>query len=180
MVEGMLLLRELSAANGRVLPELEALLAADPRRKPELVPLDDPLERLGRRYAIVSSRYLASHPHYPFVMRRRPDGPTPFEVFAWYHVLIAAKIYRAITSRLASARTGGDAEHNQDARFSARTALLGIDRSRQALESLMASDEDARLADLDAQLRRLRREVEARFPEARDTFRPGLDARPEA
>ena len=175
MLEGMQMLRELTAAEGRTLPELEALLSDEgPLRAVECVPVDDPLERLGRRYAVVSSRYIESHPAFPFTMTYRPGGPTPFEVFAWYRVLIAVKIFRALSSSAAAAR-GGVGELGTDALYSARTALVGIDRSRAALETLRAGDDDARLGDMEAQLRRLAREVEARFPGARGMVRPGLD-----
>jgi hypothetical protein len=172
--EGMELLRSVSAAEGHSIPELEALLCDEAAERPTLVPVDDPLERLGRRYAIVSSGYLQSHPQFPFVMRPRETGPTPFEVFAWYHALIAVKIYRAITSSAAAVRRGED-ELRIDALYSARTALTGIDRSRAALRALAADDEDARLGEMEAQLRRLAREVAGRFPEARTIVRPGLD-----
>jgi hypothetical protein len=176
MYEGMRLMRDLNAAEGRAIPELEAMLADDPRERVTLVPVDDPLERLGRRYARVSSSYLASHPDFPFAMKYRPTGPTPFEVFAWYHVLIAVKIYRAITSSAAAAR--GEEHLRQDALFSAKAALLGIDRSRAAVSEMAVSDDDARLEEMQAQLRRLAREVEGRFPEARSLVRPGLDPIP--
>ena len=77
MIEGMAMLRAVNAAEGRSIPELEALLANDPRRGIELARIDDPLERLGRRYAVTASRYLASHPSFRFDMTRRSGGPTP-------------------------------------------------------------------------------------------------------
>lgn len=174
MYESLHLLRDLNASERRRIPELETLLAEDRRKPSAWVPVNDPLERLGRRYARVSSSYLVSHPGFPFAMKRRPAGPTPFEVFAWYHLLIAAKIYRAVAGSAAAAR--GEPGRREDALFSARTALLGIDRSRGALSEMQASDDDARLSDLQAQLRRLSKELEVRFPEARSILRPGLDS----
>jgi hypothetical protein len=56
-------------------------------------------------------------------------------------------------------------------------ALIGMDRSLDALVSIAAEDDDPRLDLLQAHLRRLRREVEARFPDARRIVRPGLDDR---
>ncbi|HEY0874344.1 MAG TPA: hypothetical protein VGD94_12795 [Vicinamibacterales bacterium] len=175
LFEGMQMLRELNAAEGRTIPELEALLADDPRRSPPaLEPVNDPLEKMGRRYAVLSSRYLQSHPAFPFEMRPRAEGPTPFEVFSWYHVLIAAKINRAITSHAAGVRSG-DQALRMDALFSAKTALIGIERSRTALTQLQAEDEDVRLEEMQRQLARLARELAARFPEAKSIVRPGLD-----
>jgi len=52
-----------------------------------VVPIDDPIERLGRRYGRLSDGYLLSRPDFPFEMKPRPSGPTAFEVFAWYHQL---------------------------------------------------------------------------------------------
>jgi hypothetical protein len=59
---------------------------------------------------------------------------------------------------------------------SGRVALLGIDRSRAAIQGLQEEEDDARLAAMSGHLRRLAREVEGRFPEARRFVRPGLDA----
>jgi hypothetical protein len=174
MDEGMKLLRDLNVAEGRTVPELDGLIAEHLRTPGALTPVDDPLERLGRRYARTSSSYIASHPEFPFVMQYRPMGPTAFEVFAWYHVLIAVKIYRALAGSVGAAR--GEKHLLRDAVFSAKTALLGIDRSRAAIREMQESDEDFRLPHLESQLRRLARELEGRFPEARHIVRPGLDA----
>jgi hypothetical protein len=63
MFESMELLRNLHGAERRVIPELEAMLDEDPRKNPPVLErMDDPLERMARRYAQISSRYLASHP----------------------------------------------------------------------------------------------------------------------
>jgi hypothetical protein len=105
---------------------------------------------------------------------RRPDGPTPFEVFLWHHVFIATKIYRAIMSAAEAARTG-EAESRRDADLAAKVALLGADRSDEALQVMALDDRDPRIEHLRAQLRRLRRELEARFPAARTLVRPGFD-----
>lgn len=173
MFEGMLLLRDLNRAEGCVVPDLEALLSADPRRQFTAPEVDDPLERMGRRYARLSDAYLLSRPDFPFVMKRHTDGPTPFEVFAWYHALIAAKIYRALASRAAAIR--GESSGDADARASAKVALIGVDRSRAAIQEMQQEDDDVRLDEMAAHLRRLARELEARFPDARSFVRPGLE-----
>ena len=72
------------------------MLSNDPRQCTTLEPVDDPLERTARRYGRLGTAYLASRDDYPFEMRSRPSGPTPFEVFAWFHGLIPAKLYRAL------------------------------------------------------------------------------------
>ena len=174
MDEGMRLLRDLNAAEGRTIPELETLLTGHLRTPRSWTPADDPLERLGRRYARVARSYIVSHPEFPFAMRYRPMGPTAYEVFAWYHVLIAVKICRAIASSAGAAT--GERDLRRDALFSAKTALLGIDRSRAAVKELQQEDDDVRLPHMQAQLSRMRRELDSRFPEARAIVRPGLDA----
>lgn len=175
MYESLALVKALTTAEGRAVPALDHLLANDPRKVDALPRVDDPLERMARRYAVASSRYLMSRPDFPFRMEPHADGPTAFEVFAWYHTLIAAKVYRALVGRAAAVR--GDAAAANDALGCAKTALIGVERSRTALQTLAANDDDARLDDMAAQLRRLARELEARFPDARMFVRPGLDAR---
>ena len=103
-------------------------------------------------------------------MTRRADGPTALEVVAWLQMLIAAKVYRAITS--AAARPAATATVTTT-RASAEVALLGIDRSRAAIQEMRQEDDDVRLDDMGAQLRRLARELEARFPDARLYVRRG-------
>ena len=173
LYEGMTVMKQLCDAEGRSSPELDEMFANDPRKQTTAPPIDDPLERMGARYARLSSAYLLSRGDYPFEMVRRASGPTPFEVFAWFHMLIAVKVYRALMSSAAAAR--GDDSMRSDALVSAKVALIGIDRSLSALTDLAAADDDARLELLSGHLRRLRREVEGRFPDARGVVREGLD-----
>jgi hypothetical protein len=63
-----------------------------------------------------------------------------------------------------------------DAPISAKIALIGIDRSLDALATMALEDDDARLELLRGQLRRALKEVEARFPGARAVVREGLDS----
>lgn len=172
MFEGMIFLKQLLNAEGRPSPEIDAMLSDDPRKRAR-VDVDDPLERKGRRYMQLSSAYLVSRPDFPFEMKRRDEGPTPYEVFAWYHALVPAKIYRAVVSSLAAAR--GDTDHADDARKSAKVALIGLDRSIDAIGALTAEDDDPRLQMMQKELHRLRKEVEGRFPDARAFVRVGLD-----
>jgi hypothetical protein len=173
MYESLGAVKALTEAEGREVPQLDALIAADPRKTVVYQPIDDPLDALARRYAHLSHAYLLSRPDYPFVMKWRPEGPTPLEVVAWFHTLIAAKIYRTIMSSSAAAR--GDSRGLIDAIASARVALLGVDRSRAAIQQMRQDDDDVRLDEIGGQLRRLARELEARFPDARAFVRPGLD-----
>jgi hypothetical protein len=171
--EGITFFKRLCEAAGRPTPEIDELLADDPRAKTTVPAVDDPLERAGARYARLSHAYLASRKDHPCEMIWRPSGPTPLEVFAWFHSLIAVKIYRALLCSAAAAR--GDTSRTADALISAKIALIGIDRSLDALAAMAIDDDDARLELLRGQLRRGRREVEARFPEARGVVREGLD-----
>jgi len=173
LYEGMTFIKHLCEADGRPTPELDAMLADDPRARESVPRVDDPLERAGARYARLSDAYLVSRDDYPFEMTWHPSGPTPVEVFAWFHVLIAAKIYRALSCAAAAAR--GDASKKEDAHVSAKVALIGIDRSLDALAVISVDDDDARLELLGGQLRRVRRELEGRFPAARAIVRVGLD-----
>jgi hypothetical protein len=146
LYEGLVSFKRLNNAEGTPTPGVDAWLAGDFREPPPLSPGDEPLEGAAKRYARLSDAYLVSRADFPFAMVWRPTGPTPFEVFAWFHSLIAAKV-----------------------------ALIGIDRSLAALTALSADDDDPRLELLGAHLRRLGRELEGRFPEARDFIREGLD-----
>jgi len=95
-------------------------------------------------------------------------------VFLFYHVLIAIKIYRAISSSLEAARTGS-AQARWDSDVSAKVALVGIDRSDEALQVMTLDGGDPRIEHMRRHLSRLRREVQGRFPAARTLVRPGLD-----
>lgn len=174
LYESMTFLKRLMNAEGRETPEIDAMLSNDPRAQTTFVEVNDPIERMGRRYLSLSNAYLTTRPDFPFDMHPRPSGPTPFEVFAWYHALVPAKIYRALVSAQQAAR--GDDDRRDDAACSAKIALIGIDRSLEALGAISSDDDDPRLELMLAHLRRLRRELDGRFPEARSFVRRGLDA----
>ena len=172
--QGMTFLKHLCEAEGRPTTEIDAILSDDPQTTIQVIEINDPIERMGRRYGRLSDAYHVS-PDFPFEMRPRASGPTPFEVFAWFHQLVPAKVYRALLSAAQAARRQA---RREDALVSAKVALIGMDRSLDALQAMCAEDDDPRLDMMQLQLRRLRREVEGRFPEARNVVRPGLDAAP--
>jgi hypothetical protein len=102
------------------------------------------------------------------------------DVIRWYQYQIEVKLVRAVGDVLER-----DEEEDEDlvdvasrdAIGSAKVALLGIERSLAAwslARGAMGDDEDAVL-DLLVHLDRLRRAVDATFPEARNFIRPGLD-----
>lgn len=171
--ESMQLVKDLNAASARVMPEVEQLLGERCEFTERDLPMGDGLNEMARRYAITAARYLRTAPQVAWTAQPRPEGPTALEVLAWFHALIGAKVCRAIVSRAGAVR--GDVELDRDAQFSARVALIGIERSQQALRELQREDPDPRLGLMDAQLRRLAKEIDGRFPEARAVVRPGLD-----
>jgi hypothetical protein len=175
--ESMRYLKDCHDAEGLQPPEdLVRLLSGDPLARAAYAPIDDPLERMGKHYAVLATAFLASldEPLPAGPLPRREHGPTPFDVFLYYHVQIAVKIYRAISSAREAARTGG-AQARWDADVSAKVALLDIDRSDEALQVMALDDPDPRIDHMRRHLSRLRREVEGRFPPARGLVRPGLD-----
>ena len=177
MRASMILLKNCHEAEGLKPPDmLLQLLADDPRRRVERVPLNDALDRMAKHYAVLATAFLATTVHPPLTHRlpKREHGPTPFEVFVFYHVLIAIKIHRAIVSSAEAAR-GGCAGARADSDMSAKVALVSIDRSDEALQVMALDDEDSRIEHMRRHLARLRREVEGRFPAARAFIRPGLD-----
>lgn len=177
MFESMRYLKECHEAEGLQPPEdLLRLLSGDAPSNAAYAPIDDPLERMGKHYAVLATAFLASSSELlpPGPLPKREHGPTPFDVFLYYHVQIAVKIYRAISSARETARTGG-AQARWDADVSAKVALLDIDRSDEALQVMALDDPDPRIDHMRKHLSRLRRELEGRFPAARALRRPGLD-----
>jgi hypothetical protein len=179
MHASMIFLKDCHEAEGLTPPEdLMRLLHDDPRERVRYVPMDDALEKMGKHYALTAATYLATRDEEDLGdIPKRPDGPTPFDVFFYYHVLIALKISRGIVSAAEAARTGGAAAR-WDADVSAKVALLGIDRSDEALQVMALDEADPLIEHLRWRLARLRREVEGRFPAARRLVRPGFDDAP--
>jgi hypothetical protein len=179
MRASMTLLKNCHEAEGLKPPErLLHLLDNEPRAHVTRVPLDDALDRMAKHYAVLATAFLATTDHPPLTHRfpKREHGPTPFEVFVFYHVLIAIKIHRAIVSSAEAAR-GGGVGARADSDKSAKVALVSIDRSSEALQVMALDEVDPRIEHMRRYLARLRREVEGRFPAARAFVRPGLDAR---
>jgi hypothetical protein len=177
MLESMRYLKACHEAEGLQPPEdLVRLLNGDQPSGAGCPPIDDPLEHAGKHYAVMATAFLATSvdqvPSSP--LPKRAGGPTPFEVFLFYHVLIAIKIYRAVSSAGEAARTAR-AQARWDADVSAKVALVAIDRSDEALHVMTLDDDDPRIAYMRHHLARLRKDVQRRFPAARGLVRPGLD-----
>ena len=155
-------------------PGTEAIAAlgmklADPDAPPDSVALGHPLEFLARHYARQAGSYLGS------LQGRIAEGwppDSPCEVVAWFHGLIAAKIYRALVSEHGAA---GSPQLLFDALGSAKLVLVAIDRSVSAWQAIAQLDTDARVSGLIELLGALRTAVEIRFPAAEAFVRPGLD-----
>ena len=130
---GSLLLKVLADVEGRLAPpEIEAVASGDPRLVQQVFDLDDPLERLGRRYMMLAGAYLGSLPDFaPSAGHWRPEGPSPLEVLAWFHVLAPARVYRAILADTEARR--GIRGRRADALRAAKVALIGLNRSASAI-----------------------------------------------
>jgi hypothetical protein len=97
MHASMIFLKDCHEAEGLKPPEdLMRLLHADPRERISNVRVDDPLEKMGKAYALTAAAYLATSGEDLGDIPKRPDGPTPFDTFFYYHVLIALKTCRGI------------------------------------------------------------------------------------
>jgi hypothetical protein len=103
-----------------------------------------------------------------------------YEVIAWYHTLIPAKVHRALSSKMEAAQEAdgeGSTLQMTDALGSAKVAHESAVRSMAALRR--AYDWEKTLADqlipLLADLDRIRRQIEETFPGVQGFKRPGLD-----
>jgi hypothetical protein len=97
------------------------------------------------------------------------------EVIRWYQRQIYIKLCRAATGMIRGELEGNEYDP-QDANGSAKVALLGIERSIAAwatLQRRFPDHEDIVFAL--GTLKRLLRQVEAAFPDARAFRRPGFD-----
>ncbi len=163
--------RGVTAEEGRLTPELDALLSADPARQSLVLDIDDPLDDLASRYAFEVQRFLDRRNWMPPV--QVAPQPSSIDVVAWYQVLIPSRLERALTSVKEAAR--GQADRLMDANGCAKMVLIGIDRSHAALRRLRGQNDDARVVALLETLEQLGPAIERRFPSARAFIRPGID-----
>ncbi len=100
------------------------------------------------------------------------------EIVRWYQHQIYVKLCRA-----ASGMIRGELEEveyfPQDANGSAKVAILGIERSIAAWGGLLHQfpDQEDAILDVLVALKKLLRQVDAAFPDARAFIRPGFDTR---
>ncbi|OFW22277.1 MAG: hypothetical protein A3G21_01675 [Acidobacteria bacterium RIFCSPLOWO2_12_FULL_66_21] len=135
----------------------------------------DPLEGLAREYAARTHMFLRSLDQEPPATaddESRPPGARA--VVARYHLLLAAKIFRAVAA--AAIDPAASSSATSDATGTAKAALLVAGRSRLALADMAPAARDSRPADLIALLQRIEAELVRRFPLAPSFERPGFDA----
>jgi len=101
------------------------------------------------------------------------------ETIRWYQPQIYVKLMRA-SSGMVRSEDGADYLLD-DVNGSAKVALIGMDRSIHAWDTLYRTLGDGQdgILDILVQLQRLRKSAEAEFPGARAFVRPGLDELPE-
>jgi hypothetical protein len=155
--------------------ELEGAMLAHGEVRATFEDLDDPLDNLAFEHAADANRLLRARGWMPPPDDRWRPRPTQLDVIAWYHVMIAVKIHRAVVggTLAAVARSGSI---SADVNGSAKVALVGIDRSRTALRHLPLGEGARAIGRMLGRLDRFASAVEERFPEARSFTRPGLDA----
>ena len=141
----------------------------DVESAPDAAAARHPLVFLARHYAIQSHTYLES---LLFEAEGFP-GDSPLQTIAWYHTLIAARTFRALTSER-EAKTGAPGLLC-DALGSAKVVLVSIERSLAAWHTLAAGAQDARIGGLIELLEALRTGVELHFPDAQAFIRPGVE-----
>ena len=100
------------------------------------------------------------------------------EIIRWYQHQIYVKLCRAASGMIRGELE--DVEYfPQDANGSAKVAILGIERSIAAWGGLLHEfpDQENPILDVLVALKKLLRQVDAAFPDARAFVRPGFDAR---
>ena len=102
-----------------------------------------------------------------------------FEIASWDCHLIGAKLHRALDGQ-------DEADHDDsigtdliqnDWNGSAKVALISIDRSIAAWNTIAVTTGDSDAAAMAERLEALRLDVERKFPNAREFVRPGFDER---
>lgn len=97
------------------------------------------------------------------------------ETIQWYQYQIYIKLNRSIEESLQENFEADDSQSSFNG--SAKVALLGIDKSLKAWEYLMFhfTEKEDEILEILIFLGRLRKKIEAMFPDARGFIRPGFD-----
>jgi hypothetical protein len=165
--------REVAAAAGETTPGLDALLAGDPNGEYQPAPADERLLLLASQYTVGAGFLLTKAGWRPPASGTFGRSPGPQDVLAWYHLFLAMRASRALVAAARADR--GIPGERDDAEGSAKIALIGIDRSRAALELMAGGRHGEICRHLDGILESLAAGLEARIPGARAFVRIGLD-----
>jgi hypothetical protein len=165
--------KELAKADGLTTPGLDAQLAGDPDGEFSLAPADEPLARQALAYAVASELLLAKLGWRPPKTPLLGSDPAPHHVIMWYHLFLAMKVRRALVGAHRAER--GRPCALDDARGSAKIALISIERSRDALRMVAKGEVRTTARQLALMLDLLAAGLEARVPGAREFVRVGLD-----
>jgi hypothetical protein len=169
--EAVTFTRELAAIEGTSTEELDELMA-HPHGE-SAIRTSDTLASLALEYAAQVATALIASSAVIANTTRRPGSPEPQEVIVWYQLRIYMRLFRALVSKdRAIAGSGGSME---DAVGSAKTALVGVQRSRDALVSLRTIANERKIAELICALDTIERGIDDRFPGAKSFVRVGLD-----
>jgi hypothetical protein len=171
MDEAVEFTRDLAAIEGTSTDELDELIS-HPHGE-SAIQTSDALALLTWDYAEHVATALISAQPPTTNAGRRPASPDPEEVVVWYHVRIYIRVFRALVSR--DRASAGSGRSMEDAVGSAKLALVGVQRSRDALESLRNSANERQIAKLISALDTIERGIDERFPAARSFVRVGLD-----
>ena len=171
MDEAVEFTRDLAAIEGTSTEELDELIC-HPHGE-STIQTSDALALLAWDYAEHVATTLISAPAPTTDGGRRPASPDPEEVIVWYHVRIYMRVFRALVSK--DRAKAGSGRSMEDADGSAKLALVGVQRSRDALESLRNSANERQIAKLISALDTIERGIDERFPAARSFVRVGLD-----
>lgn len=166
--EAVAFTRELAAVEGLDTPELDELT----RRPPGTAGLatSDPLATVAYEYAVRVAVATAPVARSIAALRPEPSEPDPERVVLWYHVRIYLRVCRALV-----ARERADGSRMEDAVGSAKLALVSIQKSRVALQSMRTRETEEEIGQLVSLLDTVERGLDERFPSARSFVRYGLD-----
>ena len=100
------------------------------------------------------------------------------EIIRWYQHQIYVKLCRASSGMIRGELENGD-YFPEDANGSAKVAIIGIERSIAAWGGLLGQfpEQENSILDVLVALKKLFRQVDAAFPDARAFIRPGFDER---
>lgn len=137
---------------------------------------DTSIMNIASAFSVLAHKWLAARGE---SVRRSADHVIreALEIAAHDALFIGAKLRRALDGRDRHERNGDDDSHpvQNDWNGSAKVALISIERSEAAWRVIAHATGEETPAMLADELRNLRREIEAVFPNACSFVRPGFD-----